>query len=177
MIARQGGAAGLAAFAALLGGCGDGAAPETPGNEANAVAPAPAVSVATRDEVEAPQPNAAAPAAAEASAAPCLMQDGKPLDLPSLRALGTEPFWGARIKGRCVTYSHPDDQQGTRIWTRYAPRPGGGTWSGSLGGKPFVLSTRAQPGCSDGMSDKTYPMAVELVVQGEKRSGCAEAAS
>ena len=92
-----------------------------------------------------------------------------------LRAVGTEPFWGARIEGRCVTYSHPDDQAGTRVWTRYAPGPaGGGTWSGALGGRRFVLATRPAPGCSDGMSDRRYPIAVELLVGGERRSGCAE---
>jgi uncharacterized membrane protein len=104
----------------------------------------------------------------------CLMQGNERLDVTPLRAVGTEPFWGARIEGRCVTYSHPDDQDGTRVWTRYTPRPDGGTWSGALGGRRFELRTRARPGCSDGMSDKRYPFAVELIVHGERRTGCAE---
>jgi uncharacterized membrane protein len=104
----------------------------------------------------------------------CLMQGDKRLTHAPLRAIGTEPFWGARIEGRCVTYSHPEDQQGTRVWTKYAPNSGGGaTWTGALGGKPFVLSTKRQPGCSDGMSDRRYPIAVELTVGGEQRRGCA----
>jgi len=103
----------------------------------------------------------------------CLLQDGKRLSVPPLRAVGTEPFWGARIEGRCVTYSHPEDQQGTRIWTRYSAKNGGGTWTGSLKGSRFVLTTRAQPGCSDGMTDKSYPIAVTLTVGGEQRRGCA----
>ena len=103
------------------------------------------------------------------------MQDGERLAVAPLRALGTEPFWGARIEGRCVTYSHPDDQQGTRVWTRYTPGDAGGTWTGALGGRPFVLRTRPQPGCSDGMSDRRYPIAVTLTVGGEARVGCAEA--
>jgi uncharacterized membrane protein len=117
---------------------------------------------------------APAPAAA-AAASPCLMQGSERLAGRPLRAVGTEPFWAARIEGRCVTYSHPEDQAGTRVWTRYAPGPGGGgSWTGALGGRPFVLRTRAQPGCSDGMSDKRYPLAVDLVVGGEHREGCAE---
>ena len=117
-------------------------------------------------------PPAAAPAAAPAGA--CMMQGSERLLVAPLRAVGTEPFWGARIEGRCVTYSHPDDQAGTRIWTRYAPGPGGGgTWSGALGGRRFELRARPQPGCSDGMSDRRYPMAVDLLVGGERRSGCA----
>ncbi|MEA3041899.1 MAG: hypothetical protein QOC65_1388, partial [Sphingomonadales bacterium] len=104
----------------------------------------------------------------------CMMQGSERLRIAPLRAVGTEPFWGARIEGRCVTYSHPDDQAGTRVWTRYAPGPGGGgTWSGALGGRPFELRTRPQPGCSDGMSDRRYPIAVDLLVGGERRRGCA----
>ena len=115
------------------------------------------------------------PSASGPAANPCLVQDGKPLAVAPLRAVGTEPFWGARIEGRCVTYSHPDDQKGTRVWTRYAPGDnGGGTWSGALGGRRFELTTRARSGCSDGMSDRRYPMAVDLIVGGERRSGCAE---
>jgi uncharacterized membrane protein len=109
-----------------------------------------------------------------ASTGPCLMQDGARLDIAPLRALGTEPFWNARIEGRCVTYSHPEDQDGTRVWTRFTPRPGGGVWAGALGGRRFELRTRAEPGCSDGMSDNRYPIAVELLVGGEQRRGCAQ---
>ena len=103
-----------------------------------------------------------------------MTQDGERLRVAPIRAVGSEPFWGARIEGRCVTYSHPEDQKGTRVWTRFAPGPGGGTWSGALGGRRFELRTRAQPGCSDGMSDRKYPIAVDLLVGGERRSGCAE---
>ncbi|HEX8481815.1 MAG TPA: hypothetical protein VF650_07935 [Allosphingosinicella sp.] len=116
----------------------------------------------------------AAGAGAGASASPCTVQDGKAVPAPAVRALGTEPFWNARVEGRCVTYSHPEDQKGTRVWTRFAPGPGGGTWSGSLGGKPFELKVRPQRGCSDGMSDRSYPLAAELLVGGERRKGCAE---
>ncbi|MGV3556452.1 MAG: hypothetical protein ACO1OD_14490 [Croceibacterium sp.] len=105
----------------------------------------------------------------------CLVQGDQRLSNPPLRAVGTEPFWGARIEGRCVTYSHPEDQQGTRVWTRYTPGAGGGgTWRGALEGKPFVLTARPEAGCSDGMSDNRYPYAVELLVNGERRTGCAE---
>ncbi|MBA3677533.1 MAG: hypothetical protein H0W74_09050 [Sphingosinicella sp.] len=105
----------------------------------------------------------------------CLKQDGQRLQNPALRAVGTEPFWGAQIEGRCVTYSHPEDQDGTRVWTRFTPAPnGGGTWSGSLGGRHFELIVRSEPGCSDGMSDRRYPYAAEVAVNGERRRGCAQ---
>jgi uncharacterized membrane protein len=119
-------------------------------------------------------PAAPAPPGKGAAASPCLLQDGKALTVAAVRALGTEPFWNARVEGRCVTYSHPEDQKGTRIWTRFAPGPGGGAWSGSLGGRRFELRIRPAAGCSDGMSDRRYPLAAELVVGGEQRQGCAE---
>jgi len=105
---------------------------------------------------------------------PCLMQDDQKLSVQPLRAIGTEPFWAAQIEGRCVTYSHPEDQQGTRVWTRFTATPNGGVWTGALGGRQFELRTRAAPGCSDGMSDKSYPVAADLLVHGEQRKGCAE---
>lgn len=104
----------------------------------------------------------------------CMIQDDAVLDVAPLRAVGTEPFWGARVEGRCVTYSTPENQAGTRVWTRYAARRGGGSWSGTLDGKPFRLETRAAKDCSDGMSDNRYPIEATLTVAGEKRTGCAE---
>lgn len=91
-----------------------------------------------------------------------------------LKVVGTEPFWGARIDGRCVTYSTPDNQAGTRIWTRFTPDPNGGTWTGTYQGKPFELKTTKVDSCSDGMSDTVYPIEAGLKVSGEDLRGCAE---
>lgn len=130
----------------------------------------------------APSPKPLAPAKPDTPPKPialtgtaCRTQDGTALTALPLRAIGTEPFWGARIDGRCVTYSTPEDQQGTRVWTKFKPGPDGGTWTGALGGQPFELRTRAAPppGCSDGMSDSRYPFTVTARVRGETRKGCA----
>lgn len=99
---------------------------------------------------------------------------GEPVPANSIKAVGTEPFWAATVEGRCVTYSHPEDQSGARVWTTFSGTSANGTWTGSLGGQPFVMRTRPQAGCSDGMSDKRYPIAVALSVGGEQRNGCAE---
>jgi uncharacterized membrane protein len=112
--------------------------------------------------------------AGKANGGACNMQGNNRLAVQPLRAVGTEPFWAAAVEGRCVTYSHPEDQAGSRIWTRYtAGAGGGGTWSGTHAGKPFTLRIRAAPGCSDGMSDRRYPLAADLLVGGEQRRGCA----
>ena len=104
----------------------------------------------------------------------CLTQDGRAIPGNQLHAVGTEPFWDAKIEGRCVTYSHPEDPSGTRVWTQFSGNAADGVWSGALDGKPFVLRTRPQAGCSDGMSDNRYPIGVSLTVGGEPRHGCAE---
>ncbi|HYI42068.1 MAG TPA: hypothetical protein VD768_00385 [Sphingomicrobium sp.] len=114
------------------------------------------------------------PPATEAGAGACRMQDGKALPPNLLRAVGTEPFWGARIEGRCVTYSHPENQAGTRIWTQFRGTRDNGVWTGFYANQRFVLRTRPEAGCSDGMSDNRYPIAVSLTVAGEQRNGCAE---
>ena len=115
-------------------------------------------------------PRALAPEAVSA----CLVQDGKPMAANGLHAVGTEPFWAADVEGRCVTYSMPEDQKGTRVWTRFEGSSREGTWAGALRGRPFVMTTKSQEACSDGMSDKSYPIAVTLTVDGEQRTGCAE---
>ncbi len=128
--------------------------------------------------------SAAAPVHNEASIAeakpqpagrPCRVQDGEAVT-HKLKALGTEPFWAAEVDGRCVTYKTPEDQAGTRVWAHVDTGPQGPVWNGALRGKPFQLIVKpaAPPGCSDGMSDRTYAMDATLRVDRETRNGCAE---
>lgn len=158
-------------IALLLCGCGQTADPPQ-GNSAVRDLPPPAPAAPNpaeqADTAEAPPD---APASQPAGA--CRVQDGKPVPENAIRAIGTEPFWGASVHGRCVTYSTPEDQDGTRVWTRFSGSAENGRWAGALGGRPFVMVTRAAPGCSDGMSDNRYPIAVTLTVGGEQRTGCA----
>lgn len=142
-------------------------------NEGPHVAPPPedrAVFVEACGEVRTPKP--------VATGAACRTQDGAPVDAPALRLVGTEPFWGGTTEGRCVTYSTPEDQAGTRVWARYRARAGGGEWAGELGDAPFVLRTGPAPegGCSDGMSDRRYRWSATIQVGGETRQGCADPA-
>ena len=165
----------LALLALTLAACERGDAPP-----AQPATPAPSQPNAAVDAASGRNDGAPATAqpgpgvAARPASSPCLVQGGEAVPPNRLRAIGTEPFWGARIEGRCVTYSHPEDQQGTRVWTRFSGTADNGTWTGALGGRPFELRTRPEQGCSDGMSDRRYPLAVSLTVMGEQRSGCAE---
>lgn len=150
-----------------LTACGEREPSAVESNSAAPAAPAPSAPSSNVGEPEAP------PAPAVEKEAACLTQDGLKIAAVQLRAIGTEPFWNARIEGRCVTYSTPEDQAGTRIWTKFAGKGDDGTWSGALDGRQFELRTRPEPGCSDGMSDNRYPLAVTLRVRGETRQGCA----
>ena len=159
----------IAAFGILLAGCAD--------NAGNAVDEMPAAgsnnAAAPSPEVNSPQPADAANDTVPQKAGACLTQDNEPLRITPVKAIGTEPFWGAQVEGRCVTYSTPEDQKGTRIWTRFNPGPDGGVWVGMLDGQPFKLITRLRSDCSDGMSDRSYPLEAILTVRGEERRGCA----
>jgi len=104
----------------------------------------------------------------------CLIKDGKRVPDISLWAIGTEPFWRADIRGRCVTYRTPENQDGTRIWTEFDGSHDSGVWAGFYGNQRFVLRTHPDQDCSDGMSDKVYPIGVSLAVEGEERTGCAD---
>ena len=89
-----------------------------------------------------------------------------------LRFTGTEPFWGGEVSGKTLTYSTPEDQDGTVIAVeRFAGR-GGISYSGLLQGADFEM-TITPLACSDGMSDRTYPFTVTLEIGEDKRNGCA----
>ena len=90
----------------------------------------------------------------------------------TIRFTGTEPFWGGEAAGGSLTYSTPENQEGTTIAVeRFAGNNGLGL-SGTLDGQAFDMTVT--PGeCSDGMSDRTYPFTVTLKIGADQRSGCA----
>lgn len=143
------------------------------GAQASGPHPAPPSDVAAQ-QLEACKSASGRPVPTPQPASACQMQDGQAIAANRLRAVGTEPFWGARIEGRCVTYSTPEDQAGTRVWARFSGSRDAGVWVGSLKGARFELRTTPAAACSDGMSDRQYPVAVTLSVANEVRKGCAE---
>ena len=68
----------------------------------------------------------------------------------TVKFTGTEPFWGGEVAGSSLTYSTPENIDGTEVpVTRFAGR-GGVSWSGMYDGARFVLAVT--PGsCSDGL--------------------------
>ena len=89
-----------------------------------------------------------------------------------LRLVGTEPFWGGSVTAGRLTWVTPENGDGVVIPVERFEGLGGVSFSGMLEGAEFDLTIT--PGtCSDGMSDRTYPL-VATVRQGDAvLAGCA----
>ncbi len=85
---------------------------------------------------------------------------------------GTEPFWGGTAQGSSLTYTTPENIDGTTIAVRRFHGQGGLGLSGKLDSADFDMTVT--PGeCSDGMSDRSYPYTVTLKIADDTRLGCA----
>lgn len=105
--------------------------------------------------------------------APAPAPTSPPVAVPaSFTALGTEPFWSARVDGQTVIYATPEAPDGTRIAVTRQDGAGGARLVAVAGQAPLVLEvTRAT--CSDGMSDTVYPMSVVRRMGNDVQRGCA----
>ena len=126
-------------------------------------------------EPAAEKPAAVAPTNQGAAAVPGDTRSTEPYDgireAEVLRFTGTEPFWGGRVSGGTLTYSTPEDQDGTEIAVeRFAGR-GGLSFGGTLEDANFEMVVTPLE-CRDGMSDRTYPFTVTLQIAEETRNGC-----
>jgi uncharacterized membrane protein len=113
--------------------------------------------------------DAAAPAPAEPRALA-----GVDLDQP-VRVLGTEPFWAVEITPQALTYSGVDRPEQTAANPGPVLQGGLASWTTkTAAGAPLVVTLTATD-CSDGMSDRTYPLAAKVEIGGETLTGCAAA--
>jgi uncharacterized membrane protein len=89
----------------------------------------------------------------------------------TVRFTGTEPFWGGQAGGGSLTYTTPENPDGTMIAVeRFAGR-GGLSFAGALDGADLEMTVTPLE-CSDGMSDRTYPFTVTLKIGDDLRNGC-----
>ena len=110
--------------------------------------------------------------AAPPADAPAVVLAGVDLNQP-LRAVGTEPFWGVDITPSGLTYSGLDRPE------QRAANPGPviqGTTAvyatATEGGTTLVVTLIATE-CSDGMSDRVYPLTARVELGEETLNGCA----
>jgi len=118
------------------------------------------------------EPTAAAPPAATAP----VVLGGVDLNQP-LRALGTEPFWGVDITPQALVYSGLDRPE-QRLTNPGATVQGTtAIYAGTTDKGSALELTLIATECSDGMSDRTYPLTVKLVIgpatAPETLNGCA----
>lgn len=92
---------------------------------------------------------------------------GAPFGYP-LRMVGTEPFWGAVIHADRAVLSGAD-----RPERAFPVRSARVTGAGARWDAGAAVFTVVRETCSDGMSDRVYPFAAEVVVGGETLKGCA----
>ena len=103
------------------------------------------------------------------------MQDKQPFaaigEDEAIRIVGTEPFWGGEITGQVLTWSTPEDIEGRQVpVTRFAGR-GGLAFSGRIDDKQIDIAITPAT-CSDGMSDRTYPLVATVQLGGQQLQGC-----
>jgi len=89
----------------------------------------------------------------------------------TLHITGTEPFWGGTLADGALTYTTPDNPNGTVIAVRRFAGNNGLAYAGALGGHALDMAVTDAP-CSDGMSDRAYPFTVSLQIGDEQRKGC-----
>lgn len=116
-----------------------------------------------------PPPSDAPPPAAGVPAAPRVSDFGQPL-----RALGTEPFWAVDIvDGTRLTLKRPDQPDTIFEAPGATIIPGRAVWMARAADARTMTLTLFVSDCSDGMSDRRYPMTAEVELSGETLRGCA----
>jgi uncharacterized membrane protein len=87
-------------------------------------------------------------------------------------AVGTEPFWAAKVTGDRLTYMTPEDQGGQVVSITRTASGDKVELEGTLAGQRLSLVITAGP-CSDGMSDRVYPFSVRRRLGDDEQRGCA----
>ena len=92
---------------------------------------------------------------------------------PPLHALGTEPFWSADLRDGHLTITRPDYPALSGAAKRVTPAGDRAAWEAKAAGGETIRMRIAPGDCSDGMSDRHYPLEAEIELDGEHLKGCA----
>jgi len=120
--------------------------------------------------------------AAEAPEAPPPAPEAAPVlagvDLTRpLRALGTEPFWAVELTGSELVYSGVDRPEQRAPQGQPVIQGTMAVWEATTTtGTPLSVTLTATE-CSDGMSDRTWPLTALVKVGEETLTGCAATVS
>ncbi len=97
---------------------------------------------------------------------------GVDLNAP-VRVLGTEPFWAVTIDGDGLVYSGVDRPEQRAPNSGPEMQGGVAVWSGETDQGQILTVTVMATECSDGMSDRTYPLTARVQIGEESLNGCA----
>lgn len=116
------------------------------------------------------------PAPAPAAPEPAAVLAGVDLTKP-VRALGTEPFWSVELTGTQMVYAAPEPPELRAPQPRPVVQGTTATFEGKAadGGTFSVMLAATE--CSDGMSDRTYPLSAIVTLDGRTLTGCAAASA
>lgn len=90
-----------------------------------------------------------------------------------VRALGAEPFWGVDLTGTEIVYSGADRPEQRAPQPRAAIQGTTAIFEAvTAAGSPISVMLAATE-CSDGMSDRTYPLSAIVRIGDETLTGCA----
>jgi uncharacterized membrane protein len=90
-----------------------------------------------------------------------------------VRALGTEPFWSVELTGTEMVYSTPEPPELRAPQPRPLVQGTTATWETETADGTALSVTLAATECSDGMSDRTYPLTAMVKVGEQELTGCA----
>lgn len=100
------------------------------------------------------------------------MLGGVNLDQP-LRALGTEPFWAVEMRPDVLIYSGVDRPEQRAPNLRRMVSADEAVFRGTTQTGAALVVILTPVACSDGMSDRVYPLTARVEIGSERLSGCA----
>lgn len=118
-----------------------------------------------------PEP-ATTPEADATAAEPAPVLGGVDLGQP-LRALGTEPFWAVDLTGTELIYAGVDRPEQRAPQPQPVVQGTTVTYKATTASGAAIGVMLAATECSDGMSDRTYPLSAIVQIGDETLTGCA----
>lgn len=91
----------------------------------------------------------------------------------SVRALGTEPFWSVDIETSGLAYKPMDGETFTVAHDGPEITGNVAVWNGKDAEGQTMVVTLTGTDCSDGMSDRTYPLTARVEIGQRVLVGCA----
>jgi len=112
------------------------------------------------------------PSPPSAPSEPAAVLGGVDLGRP-VRALGTEPFWSVELTGTEMVYTSPDPPEQRARQPEPVVQGTTATYEGETAAGSAMRVTLIATECSDGMSDRIYPLTAIVKLGDLDLTGCA----